>query len=95
MVFASRPSLTPVADMRAEDDRKSPIYDSVKKLFETGRGNQLRGVRGTLWAAYDAVTEYVSYERGEDRSRRVDGMWFGTGARITQRALDTALEMAA
>ncbi len=95
MVFASRPSPAPVADMLAEADRKSPVYDSVKKLFETGRGNDLRSVRGTLWAAYNAVTEYVSYERGEDRARRVDGMWFGTGARITQRALDTALEMAA
>lgn len=34
-------------------------------LFEKGRGNDLPGTRGTLWAAYNAVTEHLAYERGK------------------------------
>ncbi len=95
MVFSPRASETPVADLLEESERKSPVFDAVKRLFETGRGNQLPAVRGTLWAAYNAVTEYVAHERGDDRARRVDGAWFGTGARLNQRALDAALLIAA
>jgi phage/plasmid-like protein (TIGR03299 family) len=85
-----------VADEGDEvDDSKSRVYDAVKRLFETGRGANLPGVRGTMWAAYNAVTEYIGYERGEAQDTRVDSMWFRGGARINARALDTALAMAA
>ncbi len=77
-----------------EDESKSRVYDSVKRLFETGRGAQLPGVRGTLWAAYNAVTEYIGYERGQSQDTRVDSMWFRGGAKLNARALESALAMA-
>jgi len=33
------------------------------RLFTEGKGNDLKGVRGTLWAAYNGVTEYVDFYR--------------------------------
>jgi hypothetical protein len=82
-----------VVDDAAE--RPSRVYEAIVKLFEGGRGNDRPGVRGTVWAAYNAVTEYLAYERGNDEAKRLDGGWFGGGAVLNQRALDAALALAA
>jgi phage/plasmid-like protein (TIGR03299 family) len=79
----------------AEADKKSRVYDSIVRLMDEGRGHDIKGVRGSLWGAYNAVTEYIGYERGTDQDVRVNHMWFGAGAKINQRALDAALAMAA
>ena len=56
------------------------------ELFVVGRGQHLPGVRGTAWAAYNAVTEYVDYfervgrgEIGEPTDERLAKAWFGKG----------------
>lgn len=80
-----------------EKEGKKPARDVLPKvlnLFEAGLGNNLVGVRGTYWAAYNAVTEYLAYERGQDEQVRLDKMWFGDSANINKKALDTALNMA-
>lgn len=69
------------------------IINAVTPLFESGRGNDMPGVRGTYWAAYNAINEYLQYERGSDASTRLDQMWFGQSATLNKRALDMALLM--
>jgi len=71
------------------------------RLFEDGIGQDIPGIRHTAWAALHAVTEYVDHKRPTrgrselDRlSRRLESQWFGTGARLKQRAWNLALEMA-
>lgn len=76
------------------DAQRSNVLSKVQPLFEHGRGNDLPGVRGTMWAAYNAVTEYLQHERGDDRDRRLDSSWFGSGAALNARALEKALEVA-
>jgi phage/plasmid-like protein (TIGR03299 family) len=56
------------------------------ELFVVGRGQELPGVRGTAWAAYNAVTEFVDYfERvghgdiGQPTDERLAKAWFGKG----------------
>ena len=83
----------PANDVGEESD-KSRMHDTIAQLFESGRGNALPGVRGTLWAAYNAVTEYVSHERGRSDETRLNAL-FNDGAQLNQRALDVALAMAA
>jgi phage/plasmid-like protein (TIGR03299 family) len=66
-------------------------------LCRNGRGNSAEGVKGTLWAAYNGIAEYVDHRklnaRGSDFShRRLRYVWFGEGAGIKQRALVCALE---
>ena len=77
----------------SDSKKKSPVLEKIIPLFEHGRGNDLPGVRGTLWAAYNAITEYIQYERGDDANRRLDSTWFGTGQQLNARALDAALEL--
>ena len=81
-----------------EKEGKTPARDvlpKVQNLFETGRGAQLPGVKNTYWAAYNAVNEYLGYERGNDAQARLDKMWFGDSAITNQKALDKALELVA
>lgn len=71
------------------------LINAITPLFENGRGNDLPGVKGTMWAAYNAVNEYLQYERGSDDQNRLDSMWFGQSATLNKRALDVAIKMAA
>ena len=60
--------------------------------FADGRGNNQTGVKGTLWAAYNGVAEYVDYRlTGSGVSdRRLGSAWFGDGYSIKARAYDVA-----
>lgn len=68
----------------------------VTQMFEHGRGNDMPGVKGTLWAAFNGVTEYVDYARtsrgGVDS--RAKSLLFGSGAALKQKAWDEALALA-
>ncbi len=77
-----------------EEERNQTLINNIIPLFEKGRGNDLPGVAGTMWAAYNAVNEYLGYERGQE-ANRLDSMWFGDSARLNQKAFQTALRMAA
>jgi phage/plasmid-like protein (TIGR03299 family) len=71
------------------------ILGKIIPLFEKGRGNDMAGVKGTYWAAYNAVNEYLQYERGNDDHNRLNSMWFGDSATLNKKALETALVLAA
>ena len=75
--------------------------ETVKDLFHTGIGQDMKGVKGTAWAAYNAVTEYVDHVRpqgvrldtarsteGDLGSKRLTSAWFGDGAKLKQTAWD-------
>lgn len=79
------------ADARPDHDR---LLGKIVPMFEHGRGNDLPGVRGTAWAAYNAVTEFLAYSRGRSQDGRLDSLWFGPGAELNRRALDAAIAMA-
>ena len=67
--------------------------DAVRH-FEQGRGTALAGVPGTLWAVYNAVTEYVDHRPTKSTpTRRLASVWFGEGARIKVRAFDAARQL--
>jgi len=74
-------------------ERLKPVHDKIFELMETGSGSGES--RGTLWGAYNAVTEYVDHVR---RSRVLDdrhlnSVWFGRGERIKKRALQLATKL--
>ena len=70
----------------------------INELFITGRGQDLPMVRGTAWAAYNAVTEYVDYRSRVQKigpvsqgsllaqDRRLHRSWFGRGQDIRNTA---------
>ena len=91
MVLASRVHEGVLLD---EDEAlSSRVFDKVRELFEMGRGHDLAGKN--LWGAYNAVTEYIGYDRGTDDAKRLDQTWFGAGAELNRRALNIGLQMAA
>jgi phage/plasmid-like protein (TIGR03299 family) len=77
-------------DERKELARKRHLED-ITRLFETGYGSNLKSAKGTYWGLYNAVTQYLSYERGTEE-HRLNQVWFGDGANINKQALKVALE---
>lgn len=81
---------------------------SQKKLIEAFYGNfenerqRLPGVAGSLWAAYNAVSEYTDHQMtvfGKDNvqvalENRLQSVWFGSGRALKEQAFESALGMA-
>ena len=85
----------------ADPTRARNIRETFARIFETGIGLDMPGVKGTTWAAYNAVTEWVDHHRPtrartpEARtSRRLESSWFGSGAALKSRAWNLAIDLA-
>ena len=77
--------------VKMEQQRKGAIY-----LYANGKGNTAKGVQGTLWAAYNGITEYADHRMvagTRSQSGRVERLWFGDAARLKATAFDTAVEL--
>lgn len=62
-----------------------------EELFETGIGNSTPGVRGTVWAAYNGVTQWVDRESYTSRQKNpLKTIWFGQGRLLKERAFSQA-----
>lgn len=84
-----------------ESARTKNVRAEIFRLFEHGIGHDMPAIRHTTWTALNAVTEYVDHARStrgknsmERASNRLESSWFGSGARLKQRAWDLALQMA-
>lgn len=66
----------------------------VIELFETGRGANLPKAH-TWWGAYNALNEFLMYERGRTVDNRLESVWFADSYVMNRRGLDTALRLAA
>lgn len=71
------------------------VQAKVIPLFEKGRGNDLPAIKGSAWAAYNAISEYLTWERGRSVSTRLDSLWFGEAANLNARAYKEALKLVA
>jgi len=85
--------------LKVEDDQEGStrlknIMEEIVGLAEAGRGNELASVRGTFWTAYNGVSEWLTYNRGNSQGNRLNSLWFGDSASLNCRALETALVMA-
>lgn len=83
-----------------DDPSQLPNYralNRVQKLFHgEGRGAELCTAKDTAWGLLNAVTEYVDHEkRARSNDYRMDSAWFGQGAVLKQKALESAMELVA
>ena len=67
------------------------VQDRVIRLFGESDLNNLPGMKGTWWSAYNAVTEFISHDAGKTQETRLTKLWFGANAEVNRRALDAAL----
>ena len=62
-------------------------------FFSQGKGTELKGVPGTLWAAYNGVTEYVDHRAPQqDANKLLESVWFGDGYLTKAKAFQVAKE---
>jgi len=81
----------PYSDVSSKVKNRIELYQAA---HDTGLGSDLKGVRGTLWGAYNCVTEVVDHRLAAANKEPVKYMGFGTGRDIKRRALALALEHA-
>jgi len=73
--------------------------DTVKVLCEHGLGNDTPKVRGTCWAAFNGVTEYIDHAKkytGDPAvaaSNRLENVWGGRGMMAKVNAMNFLLKV--
>lgn len=84
-----------------ESTRAKNVRREMFRLFEDGIGHDMPEIRHTTWTALNAVTEFVDHYRStrgkttaERASNRLESAWFGSGARLKERAWNLALHLA-
>ena len=86
-------------DPEAEKGKQKSTYDSLVEAFENSPGNTLPGVKGTLWAAFNAVTWHSTHLRtvrgtegpqGE-KEARLASLFGGRANDLNQKAWEEAL----
>ncbi|BAZ47159.1 hypothetical protein NIES4102_42050 (plasmid) [Chondrocystis sp. NIES-4102] len=75
--------------LNTDTPQATRAYPQIIGNFESGRGNKGK----TLWDAYNGVTEWLDYQRGNSKSQRLESSWFGNSAKIRALAHQSALEL--
>lgn len=94
-------ALYPDPEEEKSNSRAKNIREELLLLVESGIGHDDPSIKGTTWTALNAVTEYIDHHRsgrGTDdsnrASRRLNSIWFGSGANLKAKAWDLAVQMA-
>ena len=74
--------------------RKRNIVQRVIDLVDTGYGLQGPQVRGTAFAAFNGVNQYLNYEAGRNSDSRLNSLWYGNNRNMNEQALQVATDMA-
>lgn len=76
------------------NDRREDERHEIMRLMESGAGNDAPGVKGTMWAAVNGITEWVDHvwKRRSEENRAMSN-WFGDGARMKAVAMGTAARL--
>jgi phage/plasmid-like protein (TIGR03299 family) len=89
-------ALFPKSKLQEKMKKHPPKWDHVTELFETSPDLQIPRVKGTFWAAYNAVTRFEDYRvvKTENEANRLNRVWFGAGADLKIKALTEAIRIA-
>lgn len=85
-------ALVPDNEEAENTERTENIRNSVLQLHDSGCGAALS--RGTLWGAFNSVTEYTDHMMlGGDSTTRLNSIWFGRGEQLKLKAFHLAERM--
>jgi phage/plasmid-like protein (TIGR03299 family) len=101
-------SVFPTPERAQQDDegtyqerlaRWTATQDKLAALYQVGVGSDIPGVRGTAWAAYNAITEWADHvypvlQSGQVSTVRQQSVAFGAYGEVKARALAGALALA-
>lgn len=84
-------TLIPIDEDAKRSTRKDNIRGEIMRLYEAGAGASFS--RGTLWGAFNAVTEYVDhmYSGKSAPEKRLQAIWFGAGETLKVNAFNQAV----
>lgn len=75
------------------------IRDAISSLFES-ESNSLKGIKGTAWSAYNAVSEFTDHyqvinprRNKQDTTARLASIWLGRGAELKKKAFTVAMQL--
>jgi len=82
------PKIEDGKEVAVSTSRAQGVRSELTRLFDEGTGNDMSGVKGSAWAALNAVTEFIDHGRNVngDQNSRVASAWFGQGASMKQEA---------
>jgi phage/plasmid-like protein (TIGR03299 family) len=83
--------LLKIEDTEEASTQKKNTYDELIHLFQHGKGNDVEGIKNTVWAGYNAVTEYADFNKTFKGDNRVKSILFGSSAELKRRAFQEAL----
>lgn len=85
--------LIPIAKDAKRTGRAEGVRAEIVRLHEEGAGAEFS--KGTIWGAYNAVTEYVDhvFSGKNDPSMRLNTMWWGAGNDLKVVAFNEAILM--
>ena len=72
------------------------VVERIKELHEVGPGANLPGVKGTIWGAYNAVTNYADFHsvvKHNSEEARLNSAFFGNMATLKDRAFTKAMQL--
>ena len=79
----------PMTERKYEYVKKQ--HEAFEVVFQGGRGRDLKGVSGTLWAAYNSIVELTDYKKTKSsQEKRLESIWFGRGASLKVKAFQVA-----
>jgi phage/plasmid-like protein (TIGR03299 family) len=84
-------ALVPDNDEGEDNVENRGIREAFLKLHESGQGADLS--RGTLWGAFNCVTEYTDHWTEGNPDTRLESIWFGRGEELKSKAFQLAERM--
>jgi len=86
----------PKTKKQNQKNLQPPRWLHIKDLFESHQHLQQQRVKGSLWAAYNAITQFEDYKKirdDEEDESRLDRAWFGTSAETKLKSLQAAQKL--
>jgi phage/plasmid-like protein (TIGR03299 family) len=81
------------------DTMREKVRNDIRQLYYDGTGQDIPGVAGTGWAAYNAVVEYTNYHRNargsNQQSNRFEASLLGSGHNMIKKAVREISRIAA
>jgi len=85
-------ALVPDREGTEDNAEAERLRDDMLQLHDAGRGAYL--ARGTLWGAFNSVTEYTDHMMLDgDATARLNSIWFGRGEQFKLKAFHLAERM--
>ena len=83
--------LVPDDEPESDNVKFRGIREAFVELYESGQGADLS--RGTLWGAFNCVTEYTDHKMEGNPADRLESIWFGRGEQLKLKAFQLAERM--